>query len=191
VYINRHTFIFIRSIQSFDSRLYNPYLMLMTSLRPIPYPQVVMARIPFIASAGLFAAVALLKAGDPCSLSGITRNADGQPLGDVQITVRAAGTGDRTVTSASDGAFCVANLAIGKYELTAKAEGIGSSAPTSVDVSDPPGAPVDVAVPATAPPGTGLTAADFSSGSSRPMRTIGRAPRSVDPSPHIVDIPRR
>jgi hypothetical protein len=127
----------------------------------VPYPQVVVARIPFIASAGLFAAVASLKAGNPCSLNGITRNAEGQPLADVQITVRAAaGTGHRTVTSASDGAFCVADLQPGKYELTAKAEGLGSSA-TSVDVSDPPGAPMDVAVPATAPANTGLSGGFF------------------------------
>src|SRR5580700_8678945 len=72
-----------------------------------------------------------------CSLSGVTQNPEGQPLAQVQVTVHSvADTSDRTVTSAADGSFCVANLRAGRYELTGKAEGFATTSATKVEVSD-------------------------------------------------------
>jgi hypothetical protein len=65
------------------------------------------------------------------------------------------------VTSAGDGSFCVADLQPGRYELTAKLDGFSSPAPTPVDVSDTPGAPVNVPLASTAPADSGLSGGFF------------------------------
>jgi len=126
----------------------------------------------FITSAGLFCALALLKAqstvGTPddafavsgamvlprkldvstakpkllCSLDGLTQNLEGEPLGEVHISVHnVAGAMDRIITCAGDGSFCAADLQPGKYKLTAKTEGLVSSAPITAEVSDQQSAP--------------------------------------------------
>jgi Putative beta-barrel porin-2, OmpL-like. bbp2/Carboxypeptidase regulatory-like domain len=85
-----------------------------------------------------------------CSLSGVTQNPDGQPLAQVQVLVhgilgdKQADTTDRTVTSAADGSFCVANLKPGRYELTGKTEGFATTSATKVDVADQQNAAVNL-----------------------------------------------
>jgi len=67
------------------------------------------------------------------------------------------------VVSGSDGAFFVSDLKPGRYELTAKLEGLESSAPTIVDLSDQQTAPVDVPVATNAPAANaGVTGGFFS-----------------------------
>jgi hypothetical protein len=78
------------------------------------------------------------------TLRGVTRNADGRPLPEVQITIHsAAEKSDLTVVTGSDGAFLIASLKTGKYKLTTKAEGFAPSSRT-VDVTAQPTASVDV-----------------------------------------------
>src|SRR5580658_8752574 len=107
------------------------YIILIRSLcllyAPYSILRVVMSKIPCIVPAALFAAFTVLQASPLCSLTGVTRNSAGAPVADVQITVHSvAGSTDRTVVSAGDGVFCVADLQPGKYEVTAKLEGIES-----------------------------------------------------------------
>jgi hypothetical protein len=84
------------------------------------------------------------------SLSGITKNSAGQPVAQAQVTVHSvADKMDRTVVTASDGSFTAADLKPGQYELTAKAAGLASASPTTVDVTDQQGPTVAVPLAST------------------------------------------
>ena len=63
------------------------------------------------------------------ALRGVTRGPDGQPLPRAQITVHSvAESSDLTVVSGSDGAFLVASLNPGQYQVSAKTEGFATLA---------------------------------------------------------------
>jgi len=75
-------------------------------------------------------------AGTPGALRGITRDPDGQPLAQAQVTLcNVADKFDLTVVSGSDGVFLVGGLKPGQYQLTAKAEGFATASPTIVDIA--------------------------------------------------------
>jgi hypothetical protein len=117
----------------------------MTSLLPVLYSQVVMLKCPFITSAVLLCAFTPLKAQTTCSLTGVTRKSDGQPLSAVEVTARSVNQStNHTVTSAGDGVYCLVNLQPGQYQLTAKVDGFMTPVPTTVDVSDQQTSTVDV-----------------------------------------------
>ncbi len=68
-------------------------------------------------------------------IRGVTRNSGGLPLPDVQVVLHSVEENwDRTVVSGSDGAFIAENLMPGHYQLTAKKEGVGSSAVATVEL---------------------------------------------------------
>ena len=68
-------------------------------------------------------------------IRGVTRNSGGLPLPDVQVVLHSVEENwDRTVVSGSDGAFIAENLMPGHYQLTAKKEGVGSSAAATVEL---------------------------------------------------------
>src|SRR5579872_6332341 len=70
------------------------------------------------------------------SLRGVTRGPDGQPVGAAQVTIHGvADHSDRTVVSGADGAFQLASLMPGRYQLTAKAEGFTTPTATTVDLN--------------------------------------------------------
>ena len=71
------------------------------------------------------------------ALRGTTRDSDGRPLAQAQVTVHSVSEKyDLTIISGSDGTFSVASLKPGQYQLTAKAEGFATPSATPVDVTD-------------------------------------------------------
>ena len=69
-------------------------------------------------------------------LRGITRNPSGLPLPLVKVVLHGVEAGaDRTTTSGADGAFVVAGLKPGHYEVTAEKEGFAASAATPVELA--------------------------------------------------------
>ena len=69
--------------------------------------------------------------------SGVTRDSNGKALGQVQVTARSASANTyRIVTSGDDGAYSVAGLDPGAYLMTAKAPGLASSPPISIEVTN-------------------------------------------------------
>jgi len=70
------------------------------------------------------------------ALHGIAKDPSGQTLLAVQVTVRStAEKTTRTVMSGSDGAFLIADLKPGQYQLTARAKGLATSSPYGVEIS--------------------------------------------------------
>jgi hypothetical protein len=93
---------------------------------------------PFVSTAVLLVAVGLVsvQAQSPLgTLHGLTANADGSPLASVPVLIHRIGDHtDRTVISGFDGAFSVANLKPGQYEVKAM-KGELRSSPSTVDLT--------------------------------------------------------
>jgi hypothetical protein len=71
------------------------------------------------------------------ALRGVTRDPDGQPLSHAQVTAHSVAEGsDLTVASGSDGAFAIARLSPGRYQVSAKAEGFATLAGADVVVTN-------------------------------------------------------
>ncbi len=72
----------------------------------------------------------------PVSISGVTRDLNGKPLGNVQVTAHSTKANtDRTVTSQADGKYSVTGLPPGEYLMSAQAPGLASSPPVSIVVT--------------------------------------------------------
>lgn len=70
------------------------------------------------------------------ALHGTAKDSQGQTLLAVQVTVHSvADKSERTVVSGSDGAFLIADLKPGEYQLTARAKGLATASPYSVEIS--------------------------------------------------------
>jgi hypothetical protein len=79
------------------------------------------------------------------ALRGVTRDSSGQPLPHAQVTVHSvAESSDLTVVSGSDGAFAIASLNPGQYEVSARAEGFATLATTVVVVTNHQTAQMDL-----------------------------------------------
>jgi putative OmpL-like beta-barrel porin-2/carboxypeptidase family protein len=77
-------------------------------------------------------------AGTPSNgvLHGVTKGPNGQSVFGVQVTVQNVDEKiKRTVLSGADGNFLIADLAPGKYRLSARAEGIGAASPATVEIA--------------------------------------------------------
>ena len=86
------------------------------------------------------------------SLRGVTRGPDGQPLPQTQVTVHSvADSSDLTVVSGGDGAFLVASLNPGQYQVSAKAEGFATLAAATVAVTNHQTAQMDLSLVKGAP----------------------------------------
>ncbi len=71
------------------------------------------------------------------ALRGVTRDPDGQPFAHAQVTVHSMAEGfDLTVVSGSDGAFAIASLNPGQYQVSAKSEGFATLAAAVVVVTN-------------------------------------------------------
>src|SRR5258708_37133479 len=69
-------------------------------------------------------------------IRGVARQAGGQTLSTVRVTVRSVTERtEQTVISDGDGAFLIAGLKPGQYELTAKADGFATESPITVAVT--------------------------------------------------------
>jgi len=98
-------------------------------------------------------------AGAAGALRGITRDPDGQPLAQAQVTLRnVADKFDLTAVSGSDGVFLVGGLKPGQYRLTAKAVGFATASPALVNVADQQTATVNLSLAKSDP--AGLSASD-------------------------------
>lgn len=79
------------------------------------------------------------------TIRGITRDASGHSVAAALVTVRSVRENIKhTVVSGTDGAFFIADLKPGMYELSAQADGFATSLLTTVDVKDQQTAIVDV-----------------------------------------------
>src|ERR1700719_4928629 len=86
------------------------------------------------------------------ALRGVTRGPDGQPLPRAQITVHSvAESSDLTVVSGSDGAFLVASLNPGQYQVSAKTEGFATLAAAAVTVTNHQTAQMHLSLASSAP----------------------------------------
>ncbi len=86
----------------------------------------------------LFSSALLSAYSEPTSptISGVTRNSNGKPLGQVEVTAHdVQGKTDHTVTSDAKGEYTVADLGPGLYVMTAKAPGLASSPPVSIVIT--------------------------------------------------------
>jgi hypothetical protein len=84
------------------------------------------------------------------TIHGITRGPRGTPLASVKVLIHGNdGTADRTVVSGEDGAFYVADLKPGHYQLTASREGSETALATAVELFDRQSLVVDILVGAT------------------------------------------
>jgi hypothetical protein len=87
----------------------------------------------FQVAADLSSAAAPLSAG---GVLGITKDSNGRGLPGVHVTARSVtGRLERTVLSGSDGNFLIADLAPGRYQLTAKAQGLATATPSTVEIA--------------------------------------------------------
>ncbi|HXA03398.1 MAG TPA: outer membrane beta-barrel protein [Bryobacteraceae bacterium] len=86
------------------------------------------------------------------ALRGVTRGPDGQPLPQAQVTVHSvAESSDLTVVSGSDGAFLVARLNPGQYQVSAKSEGFATLVAAAVTVTNHQTAQMDLSLARSAP----------------------------------------
>jgi len=86
------------------------------------------------------------------ALRGVTRGPDGQLLPQAQVTVHSiADSSDLTVVSGADGAFLVASLNPGQYQVSAKVEGFATLAVASVTVTNHQTAQMDLSLANSAP----------------------------------------
>ncbi len=80
-------------------------------------------------------------------LSGVTRNLFAMPIARTTVTLRKSDGGiERTTVSGADGAFVLAGLAPGHYQLTASKGGFANSPATGVDLASGQEAHQDIAV---------------------------------------------
>jgi hypothetical protein len=71
------------------------------------------------------------------ALRGVTRDPEGRPLARAQVIIHSVADGsDLTVVSGSDGAFSVATLSPGQYEVTATADGFSTLRASAVAVTN-------------------------------------------------------
>jgi hypothetical protein len=71
------------------------------------------------------------------ALRGVTWDPDGQPFAHAQVTVHSIADGsDLTVVSGADGAFAIASLNPGQYQVSAKSEGFATLAAAVVVVTN-------------------------------------------------------
>ncbi len=86
------------------------------------------------------------------TLCGVTRDPHGQSLPQAQVTVHSvAESSDLTVVSGSDGAFLVATLHPGQYQVSAKSEGFATLAVAIVTVTNHQTAQMDLSLARSAP----------------------------------------
>ena len=86
------------------------------------------------------------------NIRGITRSSDGQPLAGVRVTAHSVV--ERTnlfAVSGNDGAFLIASLKLGEYDLTAEAKGYASSSPAKIELTAREDAAVDLFLAASVP----------------------------------------
>jgi hypothetical protein len=81
------------------------------------------------------------------ALRGVTRDPEGQPLPRTKVTVHSvAESSDLTIVSNGDGAFSIASLTPGPYQLTAKAEGFTTTSATAIVVTNHQTAQMDLSL---------------------------------------------
>jgi hypothetical protein len=84
------------------------------------------------------------------NLRGVTLRPDKQPLPEVQVIAHNVDENtDHTVVSGADGAFAIANLKPGHYQLTGKKEGFESSPPATVALAAGQSLHIDIPFTAT------------------------------------------
>src|SRR5579872_13985 len=95
-------------------------------------------------------------------LHGVTRNAQGNPLPSVQVSVRSLDdNSERIVVSNGQGAFCVDKVKPGRYQLKASKGGLASSAATAIRVEPEQDLGIDITLTSVRPsPGTENLTAD-------------------------------
>ena len=85
------------------------------------------------------------------TVRGITRNAEGAPLGGVKVVIHSLDEdADRTTLSDQRGAFLVENLKPGRYELTANKSGLASLLTATVELGPQQSLQVDMTLAAPA-----------------------------------------
>ncbi len=93
------------------------------------------------------------------ALRGVTRRPNGQPLPQAQVTVHSvAESSVLTVVSGSDGAFLVASLNPGQYQVSARSEGFATLVTAIVTVTNHQTAQMDLSLARSAPD-TGMSPA--------------------------------
>ena len=96
------------------------------------------------------------------ALRGVTRDPDGRPLPQAQVTVHSvAGRSVLTVVSGNDGAFSVASLNPGQYQVSAQADGFATVAASTIVVTNHQTAQMDLSL-ARSPVGTSNSSAAVS-----------------------------
>lgn len=135
-------------------------------------------------------------------LRGITRDARGQAVPEVQVLVHSVDSNtDRTAVSGADGAFVLQNLDPGHYQLTPKKEGYAAAAVAAIELADGQNLAVDLTLAASVGPDDNANAAapggfftrlfkaysddwhGTSSGGPEPARRGWPAPESDPPFP--------
>jgi hypothetical protein len=92
---------------------------------------------------------------------GVTQDPEGQPLPRTQVTVHSFSEGsDLTVVSGSEGAFFVAALNPGQYQVSAKADGFATLAATTVVVTNHQTAQVNLSLAKSIIPTSNLNTQD-------------------------------
>ena len=90
-------------------------------------------------------------AGSFGTVRGVTRNAEGAPLGGVQVVIHSLDeNADRTTLSDQGGAFLVENLKPGRYQLTANKSGLASLLTATVELGRQQSLQVDMTLAAPA-----------------------------------------
>ena len=85
------------------------------------------------------------------TVRGVTRNAEGAPLGGVQVVIHSLDEdADRTTLSDQRGAFLVENLKPGRYQLTANKSGLASLLTATVELGPQQSLQVDMTLAAPA-----------------------------------------
>ena len=85
------------------------------------------------------------------TVRGVTRNAEGAPLGGVQVVIHSLDEGaDRTALSDQRGAFLVEDLKPGRYQLTANKSGLASLLSATVELGPQQSLQVDMTLAAPA-----------------------------------------
>ncbi len=93
-------------------------------------------RIVSLLGAVLFLTPLIYGGGSFGTVRGVTRNAQGAPLGGVQVIIHSLDENtDQRLESNNQGAFQVENLKPGRYQLTASKAGFGSSPLTTVELA--------------------------------------------------------
>ena len=95
------------------------------------------------------------------ALRGVARDIDGRPVPQAQITVHGAVEhSDLTVVSSGDGAFAIASLKPGQYQVSAKADGFATLAASAVVVMNHQTAQLNLLLTKTSSPTGNVSAPD-------------------------------